>query len=99
MFQATTTEGLQYIMGDQVSLKNPITLEAWIGPYFQPENYRIKLIHNGSVIKESIDTPLSYEPTEPGAYRVEVEIPWLSPLFITHSYTWIYSNPIYILRD
>jgi hypothetical protein len=99
MFRGLTQTGKQVIMGDQIVSHNPVRLEASTGPDSPFQTYRIKLIHNGMVIKEKENGPLDFETTEPGIYRVEVEVEWISPFFIPHRYTWIYSNPIYILKN
>jgi len=96
IFRGFTQTGKQVIMGDRIVSKNPVRLEASLGTDSLPQTYRIKLIHNGVVIEERDNAPLHFETSQPGTYRVEVEVPWISPFFIPHRYTWIYSNPIYV---
>jgi len=96
IFRGFTQTGKQVIMGDRIVSINPVRLEASLGTDSLPQTYRIKLIHNGMVIDEIDNAPLHFETTQPGTYRVEVEVPWISPFFIPHRYTWIYSNPIYV---
>lgn len=96
IFKGLTPGGEHYIMGDSIDRNKSIILEASLGPYFQPETYHIRLFHNGTLVEVASNQALQYEPTEPGAYRVEVEILWESPFYLKYPYTWIYSNPIYI---
>jgi len=90
------TEGFSYIgetekklaqMGESISLKSRPTLKVTV-----PATAHIKLIRAGSgVAAESKGRSLSFQPTKPGAYRVEVwKKKWLKPR------GWIFSNPIYI---
>ena len=83
-------------MGDGITEAGMVTLTASLGTNYQPELYRIKLFRNGLLIADSSKTPLTYEAHEQGAYRAEVELLQRSPFFINRTYTWIYSNPIYI---
>ena len=90
------TEGFSYIgetekrivqMGESASLGDQPTLKIET-----PASAHIKLIRAGSgVVAESKGRALSYQPAQPGAYRVEV---WKKWWFKPRG--WIFSNPIYI---
>jgi hypothetical protein len=74
-------------MGESASLKTQPTLRVQT-----PANAHIKLIRAGSgVVAETNGRSLSFQPAEPGAYRVEV---WKKWWFKPRG--WIFSNPIYI---
>jgi hypothetical protein len=96
LFQGTTGSGGRVLMGDELKKHGPVMLTASLGTRFQPESYRIKLFKDGMLVADSSTAPLKYEAKEEGAYRVEVELHRRSPLWINETYTWIYSNPIYI---
>jgi len=96
LFQGTTGSGERVLMGDELTQHGPVTLTASLGTRFQPEFYRIKLFKDGILVADSSTTPLVYEAKEEGVYRVEVEVHQPSPFWINQTYTWIYSNPIYI---
>ncbi len=90
------TEGFSYIgetekrvaqMGESVALADKPTLRIET-----PAPAHIKLIRAGSgVAAESKGRTLSFQPAQPGAYRVEV---WKKWWFKPRG--WIFSNPIYI---
>jgi hypothetical protein len=96
LFQGTTESGERVLMGDELPQHGPVMLTASLGARFQPESYRIKLFKDGILVADSSTTPLVYEAREEGVYRVEVELHQPSPFWINQTYTWIYSNPIYI---
>jgi acetyl esterase/lipase len=52
---------------------------------------RLKLIHNGAVVAETVDSTISYTAKEQGTYRLEA---WLSAG--GEDRPWIFSNPIYL---
>ena len=54
-----------------------------------PLNAKLKLLHNGAVVKEAVGTNLTFVPRDPGAYRLEA---WLS--VDGEERPWIYSNPV-----
>jgi hypothetical protein len=85
-FTAQGQEG-QVQMGDEILLKNGVTFQIRL-----PLPTTCRLIHNGQIIKtwEKRET-CTYIATKPGAYRVEVILPFLS-----QPRGWIYSNPIYV---
>ncbi len=90
------TEGFSYVgeaekrvaqMGESVSLVEGLTLKVET-----PANAHIKLIRAGSgVVAESKGRELAFQPSQPGAYRVEV---WKKWWFKPRG--WIFSNPIYV---
>ncbi|PYM11168.1 MAG: hypothetical protein DME18_14665 [Verrucomicrobia bacterium] len=52
---------------------------------------KLKLIHHGAVVKETVGTNLTFVPSDPGPYRLEA---WLS--VDGEERPWIYSNPVYL---
>ena len=52
---------------------------------------RLKLIHQGQVVKETVGTNLTFVPNKTGAYRLEA---WLH--VDGEDRPWIYSNPVYV---
>ena len=58
-------------------------------------NIRIKLIHNGNVIKVIENSNLEYHVTDPGIYRTEIyQLRRRLPFFRKKERPWIFSNPI-----
>ncbi|HTN42723.1 MAG TPA: hypothetical protein VMN77_02885 [Nitrospiria bacterium] len=96
LFQGITGSGERVLMGDELTQPGPVTLTASLGTRFRPESYRIKLFKDGMLVADSSTNPLVYEAEEEGVYRVEVELNRPSPFWTHQTYTWIYSNPIYI---
>jgi hypothetical protein len=84
-----TAQGLEKtaIMGDEISAKNGVTLQAKL-----PSNAEIRLLRDGFII-QTWKNKLSciHITTEPGVYRVEVFRRYLGQMR-----GWIYSNPIYV---
>jgi hypothetical protein len=79
-----------YIMGDEIELKEKITLKA-----SAPQIARFILYRNGEKIHEHAETTEAhFETKERGTYRVEVHLDSLGSSFNTMP--WIISNPIYI---
>jgi hypothetical protein len=75
------------IMGDEVSVKGGVTLEAYI-----PDIADIRLLRNGKVISSRKRTrALTFVTQEPGTYRIEAY-----RKFLGIKRGWIFSNPIYI---
>ena len=78
----------RWTMGDTVSSGGPVQLQAGGA---RPANARITLYRNGVTVATA-DGPLDTRVTEPGVYRVEVQVPgWDVP--------WVISNPIYVLTE
>jgi acetyl esterase/lipase len=75
-----------FTMGDEVPLLGTTRLVALF-----PLSAKLKLIHNGSIVQETIGTNLTFAAKAPGAYRVEA---WLN--VDEEDRPWIYSNPIYV---
>ena len=76
-------------MGDTVGtgpVAGPTRLEAYV-----PVPARLKLIHNGAVVAEVVDSKISYIAKEQGAYRLEAWLPAGG-----EDRPWIFSNPIYL---
>ena len=81
-------DGNRWTMGDTVASGGPVQLQAGGA---RPANARITLYRNGVTVATA-DGPLDTRVTEPGVYRVEVQVPgWDVP--------WIVSNPIYVLTE
>ena len=81
-------DGNRWTMGDTVASGSPVQLRAGGA---RPANTRITLYRNGVTVATA-DGPLDTRVTEPGVYRVEVQVPgWDVP--------WIVSNPIYVLTE
>ena len=80
--------GERWTMGDTLAPGGPVRVRA--GGAI-PAGARITLYHDGREAATS-DGPLDTEVTEPGVYRVEVQVAgWDFP--------WIVSNPIYVLTE
>lgn len=76
-------------MGDTVGtglIAGATRLEASV-----PVPAKLKLIHNGMVVAEAVDSKISFVAKEQGAYRLEA---WLSAG--GEDRPWIISNPIYV---
>ncbi len=88
-FTAQNNLGI-FEMGDQLPLSGfgpgTSTLHALL-----PMSAKVKLIRNGEVVAEDQTAKFSYEPKQPGSYRLEA---WLT--VDGEDRPWIYSNPIYI---
>ena len=81
-------DGSRWTMGDTVASGGPVQLRAGGA---RPANARLTLYRNGVTVATA-DGPLDTRATEPGVYRVEVQVPgWDVP--------WIVSNPIYVLTE
>lgn len=76
-------------MGESLTIRYGVTLQVRA-----PKEASIRLIHQGNELQrwDGIRTAV-YTVTEPGAYRVEVHIPYRGKLR-----GWIYSNPIYLTK-
>jgi hypothetical protein len=75
------------IMGDEISAKRGVTLQAHL-----PKPAEIRLIRGGTIVGIWKDSQAcAYTATEPGVYRVEV---WRNYLGLKRG--WIFSNPIYV---
>lgn len=55
---------------------------------------RYVLYRDGEAVAESVGSMLRWLARTPGAYRVEVHLPWLDGGFRP----WIYSNPIFVRK-
>jgi len=76
------------IMGDQIELDSPITLQI-----STPYKSLIRLFRNGNQIKSwGNHQSCCFTTKEPGVYRVECDINYLGS-----NRGWIFSNPIYII--
>ena len=81
-------DGSRWTMGDTIASEGPVRLQAGGA---LPASARITLYRNGVVVTTA-DGPLDVRVTEPGVYRVEVQVPgWDVP--------WIVSNPISVLTE
>lgn len=75
-----------FTMGDPAPFLGTTRLVA-----LTPVAAKLKLIHNGSVVRETFGTNLTFEAKSPGTYRLEA---WLT--VDEEERPWIYSNPIYL---
>lgn len=75
-----------FTMGDSVPMLSATRLVA-----VTPLPAKLKLIHNGSVVKETVATNLTFEAKAEGAYRLEA---WLS--VDGEERPWIYANPVFL---
>jgi len=81
-------DGGRWTMGDTVASGGPVRLHAGGA---LPTGARITLYRDGVTVTTA-DGELDTRVTEPGIYRVEVQVPgWDIP--------WIVSNPIYVLTE
>jgi hypothetical protein len=80
-------------MGDTIP-SFPVTLKVK-APY--PFAEEIYIIHNGQKVYHSAQKEISFEASDPGAYRIEVYLKDRSPL--GQEIPWIVSNPIYLRKD
>jgi len=81
-------------MGGITSLDSVTTLYIKTPFPFAKEAF---LIHNGNTIHHSREEMLSYKPTQPGIYRVEVYLKERTPL--NKKVPWIVSNPIFLTEE
>ena len=87
-FYLAERNGGRWTMGDTLASGDPVRLQAGGA---LPSGARITLYRNGVAVMTA-DGLLDARVTEPGVYRVEVEVPgWDMP--------WIVSNPIYVLTE
>jgi hypothetical protein len=85
-FNAQSEQG-EVSMGESIKIRFGVTLQIRA-----PLPASIRLIHNGQEYKRWDATPTAvHTVNEPGAYRVEVHLPFRGRLR-----GWIYSNPIYL---
>ncbi len=84
-FGAVNTLGV-FPFGDGAPLLGTTRLTA-----LTPLPAKLKLIHRGKVIFETTGTNLTFEVTQPGAYRVEAWLP-----VDGEDRPWIYANPVYV---
>jgi acetyl esterase/lipase len=84
-FVAGNNNGV-YDMGDRVPMLPRTRLNARL-----PIAATIRIIHNGVVVSEAVDSQINFEAKEPGAYRLEA---WLT--IDGEERPWIYANPIYL---
>ncbi len=75
-----------FSMGDTAPMQGSTSVMA-----LSPVPAKLRLLHNGSVVAETIGTNLNFQAKEPGAYRLEA---WLT--VDGEERPWIYSNPVYL---
>jgi hypothetical protein len=73
-------------MGDEIALDRCASLHVAV-----PEAARLRLIRQGTVVAEQSGLSLTFQPEEPGAYRVEAWKPYKG-----RERGWVFSNPIYV---
>jgi hypothetical protein len=74
------------IMGDMMEAGAGVTLQASV-----PQKAELRLVHNGAIVAQKLDTHLTHITSKPGAYRVEARI-----MHKGQQRGWIFSNPIYL---
>ncbi len=84
-FGAANNLGL-FEMGDTATMVGGTRLVAQL-----PIPARLKIVHNGAVLRETNTSLLNLSVKEPGAYRLEA---WLT--VDGEGRPWIYSNPVYL---
>ncbi len=86
MFGAGNNLGI-FTMGDSVPMMGGRTRLMAATPL----EAKLRLIHNGTMIQETLGTNLTFEAKEAGPYRLEA---WLS--VDGEDRPWVYSNPVYL---
>ncbi len=76
------------VMGESMVLSDTVRLRA-----AAPHAGRFTIVHDGKAIQQFTGTELDWHPSEPGNYRVEVEL-----LILDEWVPWIYSNPLKLTR-
>jgi hypothetical protein len=86
-FRFIATDGFQHAsMGDQMQLKDPITLEI-----ASPLRADLRLLKDGCLVGRTYGQILTYETKEPGVFRVEAY-----RRFRFKRRGWVFTNPIYV---
>ena len=86
MFGAVNNLGM-FTMGDPALMFGKTRLMAVL-----PLPAKLRLVHKGAVVSETVGTNLTFEVKEAGPYRLEA---WLT--VDGEDRPWIYSNPIYLV--
>lgn len=83
------------LMGETVRLSPGLTLEVRVPPVGESV---VRLLRDGAAVHEAAGAPTMRLPvTEPGAYRVEVDLQAnLFPIAAARAMPWIFSNAIYV---
>jgi len=76
--------GRKAVMGESMALSDTVRLRA-----AAPHMGRFTVVHDGVSIYQHTGTELDWHPSEPGSYRVEVEL-----MIVDEWVPWIYSNPL-----
>ena len=77
-------------MGDSISMDAGVVLRARVSG---PPGTMLRLLRNGSLVRETSEAELVVRPSEAGVYRLEAQIPGAPGI---PPVPWILSNPIYI---
>lgn len=77
-------QGMKAVMGESMALGDTVRLRS-----AAPHRGRFTLLRDGEVVYQMEGTELDWQPTEPGNYRVEVEL-----RIVDEWVPWIYSNPL-----
>jgi acetyl esterase/lipase len=88
VFAASNNLGV-YQIGDSIPLFTDAKLTALL-----PLPAKLKLIHNGKIVREANGAKLEYTTREPGYYRLEA---WLE--VDGELRPWIYANPIFVAAN
>jgi hypothetical protein len=78
--------GEKAVMGEEMALSDTLRLRS-----AAPHTGRFTIVHDGKTIHRSTGSELDWHPSEPGNYRVEVELK-----IVDEWVPWIYSNPLKI---
>jgi len=86
-----------FYMGDNVKIDSFINFVV-LSP--DTSDVRIKLLKNGKIVKMAEKGKLTYKTDEPGNYRVEIyQLRRVFPFIRKKERPWIYSNPIFVIKD
>lgn len=93
------SEDKQYMMGSTLIFKKDMRFTAQLAR--EPKYYyEVVLLHNGERLKTTNSQYLESEIKQPGVYRVIVRVSPKLPLPDgTKWFTWIYSNPFYVIES
>ena len=80
------TGGRVYGMGDEFVADSVVHFHVQA-----PTRARLRLVHDGRCVAESVSTELMYATRAPGAYRVEAYRP-----YVFKQRGWVFGNPIFV---
>ncbi len=92
-FAQTESDERLSIMGDSLTLTEPVTLTAYCPP---AEGVYLRLLRDGREIAISDGRRLEHPTTVPGVYRIEARVVSPNLPFGDIDRLWLFSNPIYL---